>query len=56
MFYLRMTGKPQEIYIQIEKFLSDFRKLRVRNNVKNFYKQDGTYSLMYMDEYADRLL
>ncbi|KAM3144449.1 hypothetical protein pb186bvf_003318 [Paramecium bursaria] len=49
MFYLRMTGKPQEIYIQIEKFLSDFRKLRMRNN-------DGTYSLMYMDEYADRLL
>lgn len=45
LFYLRMTGKPREIYMMMEIFYSDFRKLRVRY-------LDGSYGLMYMDDFA----
>lgn len=46
MFYLRMIGKPIEIYQILEIFYSDYRKLRLRN-------PDGTYSIIHFDEYAE---
>lgn len=46
MFYLRMVGKPAEVYSIIELFYSDFRKLRIRN-------MSGSYSIIYMDEFAE---
>ncbi|KAG0277848.1 hypothetical protein BGZ95_005226 [Linnemannia exigua] len=47
-FYLRLVGKPVDIYNYLEPLLDDSRKLRKRGN--------SGYSLIHMDEYIDELL
>eukprot|EP00797_Seminavis_robusta_P020480 Sro312_g114590.1 splicing factor 38A (320) ;mRNA; r:34134-35093 len=46
--YLRMTGRPDDIYSELEPLYRDFRKLRCRRY------QDWT--LLYMDEFIHQLL
>lgn len=48
MFYLRLTGRPAEIYEKLEPMYNDYRTLRFRNPVD--------WKLMHMDEFADELL
>ncbi|KAJ3215066.1 hypothetical protein HDU67_000846 [Dinochytrium kinnereticum] len=47
--YLRLTFTSLECYTHLEPLLLDKRKLRFRN-------PDGSYTLTYMDEFADNLL
>ena len=47
-FYLRLTGRPAEIYEQIEPIYNDFRKLRFRTPTG--------WEITYVDEFADDLL
>ncbi|KAG0283668.1 hypothetical protein BGZ96_011947 [Linnemannia gamsii] len=47
-FYLRLVGKPVDIYKNLEPFLVDGRKLRKRGN--------NGYSIVHMDEFIDELL
>ncbi|KAL7429077.1 hypothetical protein ACHAXM_001528 [Skeletonema potamos] len=47
-FYLRLTGRPAEIYEQIEPMYNDFRKLRFRTSTG--------WKITYVDEFADELL
>ncbi|KAG0251995.1 hypothetical protein BG011_007273 [Mortierella polycephala] len=47
-FYLRLVGKPVDIYNYLEPLLGDSRKLRKRGA--------GGYSITYMDEFIDDLL
>lgn len=47
-FYLRMTGRPAEIYEKLESIYSDYRKLRYRSSMN--------WSLVHMDEFIDELL
>ena len=47
-FYLRLTFDSTEVYIELEPFLEDKRKLRRR-------RKEG-YTLTYMDEFVDELL
>ncbi|KAF9110463.1 hypothetical protein BGX27_006310 [Mortierella sp. AM989] len=47
-FYLRLVGKPVDIYKYLEPLLDDSRKLRKRGA--------GGYSLTHMDEFIDDLL
>ncbi|KAF9928206.1 hypothetical protein FBU30_002549 [Linnemannia zychae] len=47
-FYLRLVGKPVDIYNYLEPLLDDSRKLRKRGM--------GGYSLIHMDEFIDDLL
>jgi pre-mRNA-splicing factor 38A len=46
--YLRMVGKPEDVYRYLEPLLNDYRKIRVREGVG--------WRLTNMDEFADRLL
>lgn len=46
--YIRLTFKPKDIYLSLEPLLTDYRKLRIRN-------QNG-FRIELMDEYIDRLL
>ena len=48
LFYLRLTGRPAEIYEKLEPLLNDYRKLRFRNH--------SDWKLMHMDEFVDELL
>ena len=48
-FYLRLTGKPAEVYQYLEPLYNDYRKLRRR-------LADGSYTLMRMDEFVDECL
>lgn len=48
-FYLRLVGNAVEIYTTLEALYSDNRKLRFRN-------QDGTFKIIYMDEFIDLML
>jgi pre-mRNA-splicing factor 38A len=49
-FYLRITGSPVKIYTTLEScLLIDFRKIRIR-------KGDGSFALMRIDEFAEKLL
>ena len=48
-FYLRLVGKPLEVYQYLEPLYNDYRKLRLRN-------AEGHYSLMHMDEIIDEML
>lgn len=48
-FYLRLIGKPKEIYEILEPAYNDYRKLRLRST-------DGELNLIYMDDYIDDLL
>jgi pre-mRNA-splicing factor 38A len=47
-FYLRLTGRPKDIYELLEPLYHDNRKLRVRTITD--------WELIHMDEYMDRLL
>jgi pre-mRNA-splicing factor 38A len=47
-FYLRLTGRPAEIYDQLEPLYNDFRKLRFRESMG--------WKLCHMDELVDELL
>ena len=47
-FYLRLTGRPSEIYELIEPLFNDHRKLR--------YRTPTGWIITYMDELADELL
>ncbi|KAF9908845.1 hypothetical protein EC991_009364 [Linnemannia zychae] len=47
-FYLRLVGKPIDIYNYLEPLLDDSRKLRKRGN--------NGYSIIHMDEFIDELL
>lgn len=47
-FYLRLTGRPAEIYEQIEPLYNDFRKLRFRTPTG--------WIITHVDEFADELL
>jgi len=47
-FYLRLTGRPAEIYEQLEPLYNDFRKLRFRESMG--------WKLSHMDELVDELL
>mmetsp|Transcript_4370 Transcript_4370/g.9788 ORF Transcript_4370/g.9788 Transcript_4370/m.9788 type:complete len:398 (+) Transcript_4370:236-1429(+) len=47
-FYLRLTGRPAEIYELVEPLCNDFRKLRFRDPTG--------WKITYMDELADELL
>lgn len=48
VFYLRLTGRPAEIYEKLEPLYNDYRKLRYRNLTD--------WKLLYMDEFIDELL
>ena len=48
IFYLRLTGKPNEIYELLEPLYGDYSKLKVR--------QATTWKLLYMDEFVTELL
>eukprot|EP00984_Skeletonema_dohrnii_P001986 scaffold665_cov114-Skeletonema_dohrnii-CCMP3373.AAC.14 len=47
-FYLRLTGRPAEIYEQIDPMYNDFRKLRFRTPTG--------WKITHVDEFADELL
>ena len=47
-FYLRLTGRPAEIYELIEPLANDFRKLR--------YRESTGWRMTHVDELADGLL
>jgi pre-mRNA-splicing factor 38A len=47
-FYLRLTGRPAEIYALMEPLYNDFRKLR--------FREMNGWKITYMDELADELL
>ena len=48
-FYLRLVGKPLEVYQYLEPLYNDYRKLRLRS-------ADGSFALAHMDEIVDELL
>jgi len=48
-FYLRLVGRPIEIYQYLEPLLNDYRKVRLRLN-------NGTFILSHIDEIVDDLL
>jgi pre-mRNA-splicing factor 38A len=47
-FYLRLTGRPADIYEKLEPLYNDYRKLKSRNPTD--------WKLLYMDEFIDQLL
>ena len=48
-FYLRLTGRPKDVYSYIESLYNDYRKLRLRT-VSN------TWEIIHTDEFVDSLL
>ena len=48
-FYLRLTGRPVDIYKYLELLYNDYRKLRYRS-------LDGKWKIMRVDEFIDMLL
>ena len=49
MLYLRLTVKAPEIYLILEPYYVDNRKLKIRNSI-------GEYELTYIDQFVDNLL
>lgn len=47
-FYLRLTGRPADIYEKLEPLYNDYRMLKYRNPTD--------WTLLHMDEFIDRLL
>ena len=47
-FYLRLTGRPQDIYELLDPLYKDFSKLK--------YRDVNEWRLMYVDEFVDELL
>lgn len=48
-FYMRLVGRPVEVYNYLEPLYNDFRKLRMLS-------QDGSYSLSHMDQVIEQML
>ncbi|TGZ60177.1 hypothetical protein CRM22_008678 [Opisthorchis felineus] len=48
-FYLRLVGESVEIYKYLETLYNDFRRLK-------FQDRAGNFSLIYMDDFIDKLL
>lgn len=48
-FYMRLVGRPIEVYNYLEPLYNDYRKLRMQN-------QDGGYTLSHVDEVIDQML
>ncbi|EIE23805.1 PRP38-domain-containing protein [Coccomyxa subellipsoidea C-169] len=48
-FYLRLVGRPLEVYQYLEPLYNDYRKVRLRN-------ADGNFALTHMDEIIDQML
>ncbi|KXN68898.1 PRP38-domain-containing protein [Conidiobolus coronatus NRRL 28638] len=48
-FYIRLVGKPKQIYELLEPLLEDYEKLRIR-------LPNGEYTLTHVDEFVDQLL
>ena len=48
-FYLRLVGKPVEVYQYLEPLYNDYRKVRYQNN-------DGGYELRHIDQFIEELL
>eukprot|EP00965_Chrysotila_dentata_P216886 6189634-Pleurochrysis_carterae.AAC.1 len=48
-FYLRLTGRPAEVYQYLEPLYNDYRKLRRRLT-------SGEYGITHMDELVEELL
>ncbi|CEF96738.1 Pre-mRNA-splicing factor 38 [Ostreococcus tauri] len=48
-FYLRLVGKPTDVYRYLEPLLNDYRKVRYRT-------RDGKYALTHVDEFVNNLL
>ena len=48
-FYMRLTGRPAEVYQYLEPLYNDYRKLRRRS-------ADGGYVITRMDEFIDECL
>ena len=48
-FYLRLVGKPTDVYQYLEPLLNDYRKVRYRS-------RDGKYVLTHVDEFVNNLL
>eukprot|EP00534_Pseudo-nitzschia_fraudulenta_P010443 CAMPEP_0201225916 /NCGR_PEP_ID=MMETSP0851-20130426/194359_1 /ASSEMBLY_ACC=CAM_ASM_000631 /TAXON_ID=183588 /ORGANISM="Pseudo-nitzschia fraudulenta, Strain WWA7" /LENGTH=391 /DNA_ID=CAMNT_0047515693 /DNA_START=7 /DNA_END=1182 /DNA_ORIENTATION=+ len=47
-FYLRLTGRPQDIYEMLDPLYADYSKLK--------YRDVNEWKLMHVDEFADELL
>jgi pre-mRNA-splicing factor 38A len=47
-FYLRLTGKPQDIYELLEQLYGNFKKLK--------YRDINEWKLVHMDKFVDKLL
>ena len=48
-FYMRLVGKPTDVYQYLEPLLNDYRKVRYRS-------KDGKYVLTHVDEFVNNLL
>lgn len=48
-FYMRLVGKPTDVYQYLEPLLNDYRKVRYR-------AKDGKYVLTHVDEFVNNLL
>lgn len=48
-FYMRLTGRPQEVYRYLEPLLNDYRRVRLRDRTGNF-------CLSHIDELVDDML
>ena len=48
-FYLRLVGRPLEVYLSLEPLLNDYRRIRLR-------RPDGSFELTYIDELVDQML
>ncbi|ERM96747.1 hypothetical protein AMTR_s02269p00004750, partial [Amborella trichopoda] len=48
-FYLRLVGKPTDVYQYLEPLYNDYRKLRRKS-------ADGSFVLIRVDEFIDELL
>lgn len=47
-FYLRLTGRPHDVYVLLEPLYADYSKLK--------YRDVTEWKLLYMDEFVDQLL
>lgn len=48
-FYMRLVGRPIEVYNYLEPLYNDYRKLRMQN-------QDGGFAMSHVDEVIDQML
>eukprot|EP00002_Diphylleia_rotans_P009881 TRINITY_DN2023_c0_g1_i3.p1 TRINITY_DN2023_c0_g1~~TRINITY_DN2023_c0_g1_i3.p1 ORF type:complete len:254 (-),score=53.13 TRINITY_DN2023_c0_g1_i3:916-1677(-) len=48
LFYMRLVGRPQDVYQYLEPYYSDYRKL--------CYRETQGFSIIHMDEFIEKLL